>query len=196
MVDADTDYDHDGKIAEHERGAALGDEYKVADEGLDRALRGQANFDFEPITDQWGTWVGAWAPIYDAAGKVEAVLGVDYDAREWFAAIAAARRERILQLGFFLATIAAAGWAIGALRADLGPAASDRGESAPGAGTLEADRRADAARLHRMERARRDHRVESRRRNASSASPRRRCSGSRALDCIVPPPSVRKSTAL
>jgi PAS domain S-box-containing protein len=119
MVDADTDYDHDGKISENEKGADLGEAYEVPDEGLEKAFRGQANFDFEPITDQWGTWVGAWAPIYNEAGKVEAVLGVDYDAAEWFAAVAAVRRERILQLGFFLATIGAAGWAIGALRTDL-----------------------------------------------------------------------------
>jgi len=119
LVDAETDYDHDGNIAEHEQGADLGEEYAVADDGLDRAFRGQANFDFEPVTDQWGTWVGAWAPIYDESGKVEAVLGVDYAAEEWFASIAAARRERILQLGFLLATIGAAGWAVGALRADL-----------------------------------------------------------------------------
>ena len=91
MVDADTDYNRDGIITENERGATLGQEYDVADEGLNRALRGQANFDFEPITDQWGTWVGAWAPIRNAAGNVEAVVGVDYKARDWFAAIAAAR---------------------------------------------------------------------------------------------------------
>jgi len=119
MVDADTDYDHDGTIGEKEKGAALGGAYEVADAGLDRAFRGQTNFDFQPITDQWGTWVGAWMPMFDDTGKVEAVLGVDFDAGEWFAAIAAVRRERILQIGFFLATVAAAGWAIGALRADL-----------------------------------------------------------------------------
>ncbi len=119
LVDADTDYDGDGKISERESGAAIGQEYDIADAGLDRALLGEANFDFEPVTDAWGTWVGAWAPIYDEQGKVDAVIGVDYAAEEWFASIAAARRERILQLGFLLGTIGAGGWAIGALRADL-----------------------------------------------------------------------------
>ncbi len=118
-VDSETDYNRDGVLAETERGAAFGEEYDVPDPGLDLAFRGQANFDFEPITDQWGTWVGAWTPIHDGAGRVEAVLGVDFKAETWFAAIAVARHERILQLGFFLATIGAAGWAIGALRADV-----------------------------------------------------------------------------
>jgi PAS domain S-box-containing protein len=119
IVDSDTDYNHDGTVAENEEGAALGDAYEEVDEGLDEAFRGHANFDFEPITDKWGTWVGAWTPIYGADGKLEAVLGIDYDAGEWLSAIASARRERIVQLALFLATIGAAGWAIGALRADL-----------------------------------------------------------------------------
>ncbi len=119
MVDADTDYDGDGIVTDSERGAELGREYEVPDAGLDRAFQGEANFDFEPITDQWGTWVGAWAPVYDAAGRTEAVLGIDFDARRWFAAIGAARRERFLQLAFLLALVGAAGWAIGALRADV-----------------------------------------------------------------------------
>jgi hypothetical protein len=119
VIDSDTDYDRDGKIAEHEQGAAPGEEYDVADPALDRALDGEANFDFQPITDQWGTWVGAWAPIRDADGKVEAVVGVDYDAREWFAAIGGARMDRIAQLALALAIIAASGAAIGLLRADL-----------------------------------------------------------------------------
>ena len=38
----------------------------------------------EPTTDdRWGTWVSAFAPIRDAAGKSIAVLGLDVDARVW-----------------------------------------------------------------------------------------------------------------
>lgn len=119
VIDSDTDYDRDGSISEREQGAAPGDEYEEADPALDRALDGEGSFDFQPITDRWGTWVGAWAPIRDADGRVEAVVGVDYDAREWFAAISKARLDRIAQLGLLLAIIAATGAAIGLLRADL-----------------------------------------------------------------------------
>lgn len=43
----------------------------------------------EPITDRWGTWITVLVPIYSSdAQRIIAVLGVDYDAKEWFSAIA------------------------------------------------------------------------------------------------------------
>src|SRR5581483_8051223 len=45
----------------------------------------------------WGTWVSAFVPLRDgaAAGKVYAVLGVDYDASNWNYAILRARTSTI-----------------------------------------------------------------------------------------------------
>lgn len=119
LLDGDTDYDHDGVIAENEAGAAPGEEYDEEDAGLDRALGGQGNFDFEPITDRWGTWVSAWAPIYDAAGNLDGVVGVDYDAAMWFSQIATRRLERIMQLVLVLGLLGAAGGTIEVLRVNL-----------------------------------------------------------------------------
>lgn len=119
LVDSDTDYNRDGTIAEREQGATRGEVYDAEDPGLDLAFNGLGHFDFKPVTDKWGTWVGAWAPIFDAEGKVDAVVGVDFDARSWFAAISRARWERIAQLALLLATIGAAAGAIGVLRGEL-----------------------------------------------------------------------------
>ncbi len=39
----------------------------------------------KPTTDRWGTWVSALVPIKDQqTGKVIAVLGVDYPAKQWY----------------------------------------------------------------------------------------------------------------
>ncbi len=120
VVDSETDYDRNGKIeGEREQRRPLGELYEEEDPCLERALLGEANFDPEVVTDRWGKWVGAWAPIYGAAGKVEAVVGVDFDAGKWLAEIAGARRGTLLELGLFLATIAAAMTAIGVLKANL-----------------------------------------------------------------------------
>ncbi|WP_052507393.1 hybrid sensor histidine kinase/response regulator [Desulfonatronovibrio magnus] len=37
-----------------------------------------------PLTDQWGTWISAFVPIFDDnTGEIIAVLGLDLDAGEW-----------------------------------------------------------------------------------------------------------------
>jgi diguanylate cyclase (GGDEF)-like protein len=84
VVDSETDYDHNGKIeGERERRTAIGEVYEQGDDGLRHALAGEANFDDQPVTDRWGTWVSAWCPMRDSSGRVEAVLGVDFDAATW-----------------------------------------------------------------------------------------------------------------
>ncbi len=37
---------------------------------------------FEPFTDEWGTWISAYAPIRDVSGKAIAVLGADTEDAE------------------------------------------------------------------------------------------------------------------
>ena len=37
----------------------------------------------QPYTDDFGTWITAFEPIRDSNGKVEAILGVDYLAKDW-----------------------------------------------------------------------------------------------------------------
>jgi predicted signal transduction protein with EAL and GGDEF domain len=84
VVDSETDYDHDGRIdAEREERTAIGEPYTDVDDSIAHAFAGESVFDDEPYTDRWGTWVSAYAPLLDDAGRVEAVLGVDYDASDW-----------------------------------------------------------------------------------------------------------------
>ncbi len=119
IVDTDTDTNRDGRIEESEMGADIGELYEAKDAGLGRAFGGEANFNPEIVNDLWGSWVGAWAPIRDEKGNVEAVVGVDYGARAWVAATTRERGERILPLALLLAVIGASGAAIGALQTSV-----------------------------------------------------------------------------
>lgn len=98
LVDSETDYNRNGRFdTERETRTAIGEYFGETTPALDRAFAGQAGFDEEIVTDFWGTWVGAFAPMHGSNGEVEAVLGVDYDARDW---MEAAGRSRFVVLGF------------------------------------------------------------------------------------------------
>lgn len=98
IIDSETDYDHDGIYqGEKESRTVIGEVWPEKSEFLDRAYAGKAAFDDTPYTDRWGTWISAYEPMYDEAGNVEAVLGVDLPAEDWVAAIA---RARLLVIGF------------------------------------------------------------------------------------------------
>ena len=98
IVDSETDYNRNGRYdEEREQRTPVGEVYSVADAGLERAFRGEANFDFAPVTDRWGTWVSAFVPLHDPSGRVEGVMGVDFDAHEFVATINNAKL-RILSL--------------------------------------------------------------------------------------------------
>ena len=51
-------------------------------------------FDGKPYTDRWGTWVSAYAPMWDDKGNVDGVAGVDYDARTWITSSSRAHRPQ------------------------------------------------------------------------------------------------------
>ena len=85
LVDVESDQGGEGpRTAERRRTVALGREYEgnVGPE-LRQAFGGRASFDEVPRSDRAGTWVTAYLPLRDATGRVEAVLGVDYDAADW-----------------------------------------------------------------------------------------------------------------
>jgi PAS domain S-box-containing protein len=88
IVDSETDYDHNGKYeGDREQRTAVGEVYDKFDQGLEDALGGQANFDLVPITDRWGTWISAYVPLRTPSGKLDGVLGVDFDANKFTANI-------------------------------------------------------------------------------------------------------------
>ncbi len=120
VVDSETDYNHNGDYqGDNESRTPIGKVYPQPLEGLEKAFHGEANFDSKIYSDEWGTWVSAFVPMRDAGGKIEAVLGVDFDARAWASAIGKARRTVIFATGLLLLLIAGAGLAITLLRADL-----------------------------------------------------------------------------
>ena len=97
LVDSETDYDRDGRYAgEREARMVLGAASDQVDDEMRHAFLGDTTFTEVPATDEWGTWVSAYVPLRDATGRIEAVLGVDYDARAWQGTIA---QIRIATLG-------------------------------------------------------------------------------------------------
>ena len=92
IVDSETDYDRNGKYeGEREQRTDIGEVYDKFDQGLEDALAGKANFDLVPVTDRWGTWISAFVPMYNPSGKLDGVLGVDFDAIQFERAIANAQ---------------------------------------------------------------------------------------------------------
>ena len=104
IVDSETDYNHDGVYDDAlEKRTPIGDIYKNgSDSGLSNALAGIKNFNSQPAHDKWGDWVTAWMPLHGPNGKVDAVLGVDYAAKDWFTAIHQVRLAIFLEWYLFL----------------------------------------------------------------------------------------------
>lgn len=121
FVDSETDYDHDGDFeGERESRTVPGEEYDEAPPLLERAFLGESVFDPEPVTDRWGSWVSAYHPMRDSEGKVEAVLGVDFDAAAWQRQIRSHRLEVLAWLGMLVLLLTVGGGLIEGLHAALG----------------------------------------------------------------------------
>jgi signal transduction histidine kinase len=89
------DGDGDG-VDDH---AKLGDVYDDATDTLRRVLlTGVADCEQEPYTDDWGTFMTAYAPIRDASGKVVAVVGVDMTAQTYLGRIGAVENAAAIGL--------------------------------------------------------------------------------------------------
>jgi signal transduction histidine kinase len=120
LVDSETDYDHNGRIeGDQEARTAIGEEFDGVTPALEKAFAGEAAFDEQLVTDRWGTWVGAFAPIRDGQGQVEGVVGVDYDARDWLRAILWNRGVALACLGILLALLLSTTVAVAHLRGEL-----------------------------------------------------------------------------
>jgi PAS domain S-box-containing protein len=120
MVDAETDYDRDGKLTgEREARTHPGEPYPQAGDELRRAFDGEANFMATPVTDRWGTWVSMHVPMRDALGRVEAVLDVDYPAELWRAENLERRRVALVYLGLMVLVLGGSGVMVAVNRAEL-----------------------------------------------------------------------------
>jgi two-component system, cell cycle sensor histidine kinase and response regulator CckA len=120
LVDSETDYDRNGSFdGDRESRTPIGEVYDADDPGLERAFQGEANFEPEPITDRWGTWISALAPLRDGSGKIEAVLGVDFDAHDFQSAVAAGRGRVLGFLGLVQVLLLASAAVISLQRVQL-----------------------------------------------------------------------------
>ncbi len=100
-VDAETDYDKNGVFeGDRESRTAIGEPYDPEDVSpeLLSAFEGRGGFQEDVVVDRWGSWVSAFYPLRDEAGRVESVLGIDYPAGEWTKNIAFANHLRVAQL--------------------------------------------------------------------------------------------------
>ncbi len=92
VVDSETDYERNGRFdGDREGRTAIGETFANRSRALAQAFAGERGFDGEPYHDRWGSWVSACWPILDSSGSVEAVVGVDYAARDWISASSTAR---------------------------------------------------------------------------------------------------------
>lgn len=97
IVDSETDYDHDGIYrGEREGRTAIGEVVGPVDGLVMAPFEGRAVFDEVIYQDRWGTWVSAYAPIYDENDRIEAAVGIDYPADEWAKQLAMARALPLL----------------------------------------------------------------------------------------------------
>ena len=106
LVDSETDYDRNGSIdGDRERRTAIGEVYPVHIPALERAFAGEVSFERTPNTDRWGTWISSFTPMRDPSGRVEAVLGVDYDAFLWVKTISRSRLDALAVVSAVLAVV-------------------------------------------------------------------------------------------
>ena len=68
--------------ADPEEPAAVGDEVEYTD-ALYNASLGNADVDKEPYEDEWGKHYSSYSPVFNSAGKVAGIVGVDFSAG-WF----------------------------------------------------------------------------------------------------------------
>lgn len=62
---------------------------------LREAAKGRPTVDDAPASDRWGNFYSAYSPIFDSSGKVSGIVGVDFSA-EWYEA---AVRQHMFSIG-------------------------------------------------------------------------------------------------
>lgn len=101
------DTDKDGLIDQ----AALGEVYLDSDPELLQALKtGKPSVTQQPYRDKWGEFFTAYAPVKRADGQLEAILGIDMDARDFRYQCAAMQTSLALSCGVALLASSLVGW--------------------------------------------------------------------------------------
>ncbi len=143
FIDSETDYDRNGRIeGEREQRTKIGEAYDEASATVRAAFAGQGGFDPEIATDRWGKWVSASEPMRDAQGRVEAVLGVDFDAAQFVRAIEHSRLTVIGYLAGLVALVAGGSTLIATLSGTIRRAQTAEAEAAEARDVAQAASRA------------------------------------------------------
>lgn len=96
-----TDYNNDGRInGEIEEQVAIGTIFTENKSETERALSGKFTLQEAPARDKWSYCITAFQPIYNQAGEVDAVLGIDFDGVKYMDQIKA-ERWKVLSLFIF-----------------------------------------------------------------------------------------------
>ena len=121
IVDSETDYNNDGKYeGEREQRTPIGEVYEGALlPSVETALAGEPAFMSTPYTDRWGTWVSACVPLRAPDGRIEGVLGVDFDAGNFMQTVAAAKWRVIGLMGLVQLVLLGSSTATSLLRAEV-----------------------------------------------------------------------------
>ncbi len=92
ILGPETDYDGDGYFSgDLESRVPIGEIYDERIPELEEAYRGYITFQAEVTEDQWGQTISAFVPIYDANGRQNGLLGLDYDGKLFVKNVALSR---------------------------------------------------------------------------------------------------------
>src|SRR5205085_1901381 len=98
---------------------SLGREWQRKSAQLDLALDGVATFDDVSLTDPRSAVVSGYAPLFDAEGRVDGVIGVDFQASDWAAALLWARSSVLGFATILVGTVLGATCVTSWLNADI-----------------------------------------------------------------------------
>jgi hypothetical protein len=108
ILDATPEGDADGDGVNDK--AHIMDAYPEASIDVITALKeGRVVVSEEPYTDRWGSFISGFIPFYTSSGEMAGVLGIDIEAKNYFARLAPIKRAtvRTMVAGFFIAFIIA-----------------------------------------------------------------------------------------
>ena len=86
-----TDLNRNGVTEPNERPAPIGELYENSDLMTYVFTKHEPGINTLPATDEWGTWLSAFHPIFDQEGNFDGAIGVDYDYTLWTNTLAKAK---------------------------------------------------------------------------------------------------------
>ncbi len=103
----DTPLEHSAKPKDQQHVAAIGEAYTDISPGITKTFAtGREQVEDAPYSDEWGTFMSAYAPIFDHDHRLVAIVGADMDIQGFYSLLR--HMWSVFVLGVLLATIIAA----------------------------------------------------------------------------------------